>query len=56
MAKRSYLLFDCGDKMRRNHSDGTEQLPEPMTTYHQRCYMAFTWEQIREKNVQELNP
>ena len=29
-------------------SDGTKPLPEPMLTYHQRCSVAFTWEQFQK--------
>ena len=29
--------------------DGTKPLPEPILTYHQSCFLAFTWEQFRKK-------
>ena len=33
---------------------GTKPLPEPMLTYHQRCSLAFTWEQSHAQVLMNL--
>ena len=39
----SYVNIGSGNGLL---SDVTKPLPEPMLTYHQRCSLAFTWEQF----------